>query len=215
MKIKDMFRHIDEVAQETAELPYLSLKNLDISLQVDRHGKLYSQVSPARQQGQTRIAYENLWGELSRDMFAQAKSQIRELRNLFTCRLIQASIEMQKDLLQKQLSGPISFWRSDSGWLSPLVHPESWDRRSRLYFVDAFETDRKTIDSFCCRKNLWEMPEEYQADFLKNCWELYVVNLSESVLYTGDPPPVADSEVMAEMLLTQVQRPGERPWMLH
>lgn len=204
MNVNELYRQLDKVRQTASELSTLALHSLEISLRVDHQGSICKSLRPVAERGQTTIRYDNLWSDVSEDMFNQALGEIDALRRSMTARLQHASICIQRDLLEHNFGGTVSFWRNGDSWLPPQVHYDSRDYGSELRFVDGFDAGNGDIKAFICKTDLWQMPEEYQSCFITDFWPDFSVKASDSVEYSSGPPPSIDMDT----LITELEKRG-------
>lgn len=194
MNVNELYQQMDKVRQAANGLSTLALYSLEISLRVDKQGRICKSLKPV-DGGQATVSYDNLWADVSEGMFEQALGEIDTMRRAMTARLWHASARIEHDIIEQNFGGTISFWRNGSSWLQPLVHDESWESDGNLFFADGFDAGNGEIKAFACRRHLWQMPEEYQSGFITDFWPDFSVNAMERVIFSGGPPPAIDSEI--------------------
>lgn len=194
MNVPELYAALEEIKQETDGLPVLSLQQLDISLQIDQSGRVLPRLKPAQDEARVKVAYENLWGKLSEEMFVQAKKNVLGVRCAMGAWLLQAAQAIQKELLRENLDGPVSFWRVGSSWLAPMVHVAHFGEGA-VCFVDAVRAGNGKVVILTCNSNLTQMPGEFQADFISNYWDNLDGNIAAHALYSYDKLPLTDDRI--------------------
>lgn len=195
MNVNELYQQMEKVQQAASELSTLSLQSLEISLQVNQQGQVCKGLKPSVDNGRTLVSYDNLWSDVSNSMFEQVLGEIDSMRRALTARLLHASARIERDIVEQKIGGTISFWRNGSSWLPPLVHDYSWEGGCRMIFADGFDAGSGDVNSFICKRHLWEMPEEYQSDFITGFWSDFSANAMEILQYSDGPPPTIDGDI--------------------
>jgi len=193
MNIPEIYRRLDEAQKKMAYLQMLTMDYLAMAFHADRHGRIHPTVNPAAGRARAVLTYENLWSNVSSDMFDRVMAGLEEARRNLTARLKETSKRIQADLSDSFEPGTVSFWREGDRWLETYLHHPMWECRHRMLFVDAYRNSRGEVEIFLCRGNLAEMPEEYQASFITCCWEKHAAG-NGAAIDTDAPPPMTDDE---------------------
>jgi len=196
MNVNELYLSLEQTGLSADELVRLTIRNLDLSLKIDRLGNVKMIPRPSFGEGRAIVSYEDLWAGVSEDMFNNAELRISDIRMALEAQIMGTSKAIQKAINEFDFGGVISFWRSGYQWLKPQVHLGYGQRGKMVVFTDAFESGG-TTRSFLSRDNLSEMPLDYQIEFISSFWPDFSELDAESVMLSDSLPPITDEEILA------------------
>ena len=196
MNVNELYKSLEQTSLSAEELARLTMRNLDLSLKVDTLGNVKMTQRPSFGEGRALVSYEDLWVGVTENMFNNAELRISDIRMTLEAQIIRASKAIQKAINEFDFGGVISFWRSGYQWLKPQVHLGYGQRGKMVVFTDAFESGG-TTRSFSSRDNLFEMPLDYQIEFISDFWPNFSELDAESVMFSDSSPPITDVEILA------------------